>query len=88
MTLDHRVPNVTPADCKLIGAGDGSVMVYCAPCRLCLCPRGTTLNAALGFWEEHATADPHLVEPEPERAPTPDPWTDPDAAALAEPPPF
>lgn len=59
---DHRVPNVTPADCKLIGAGDGSVMVYCQPCRSCLCPRATTLNAALGFWEEHATSEAHMVE--------------------------
>jgi hypothetical protein len=81
-------PPVTDADCKLIGAGDGSVMVYCQPCRSCLCPRASTLNAALGFWEEH-TDDAH--EPPPAgafgaRPEGPDPWTL--AAAVELEPPF
>jgi hypothetical protein len=67
-------PPVTEADCKLIGAGDGSVMVYCQPCRACLCPRATTLNAAAGFWEEHCD-QAHEPAPAGEwTAPTPDPW--------------
>lgn len=59
---DHRRPNVTPSDCRVIGAGDGSVMVYCSACRSCLHPRCATLNAVLGVWEEHATSDAHMVE--------------------------
>lgn len=79
----------TEADCKLVGAGDGSVLVYCTPCRRCLHPNAVTLNAVLGLWEEHA-ADAHEVPSPGEFASTvsPDPWTDPDAAAAAEPPPF
>lgn len=68
-------PPVTDADCKLIGAGDGSVMVYCTPCRSCLCPRVATLNAALGFWEEHQE-DAHELRPPGEWTPPPgpNPW--------------
>jgi hypothetical protein len=81
------LPPATATDCRLIGAGDGSVMVYCQPCKLCLCPNVATLNAALGFWEEHCE-DSHSTPREPEHVPVPDPWTDPDAAAAHQPPPF
>jgi hypothetical protein len=81
------LPRVTASDCRLVGAGDGSVMVYCQPCRSCLCPRATTLNAALGFWEEHCE-DSHPAEPVRAEEGYADPWLDPDAAARAVPPPF
>lgn len=60
---DRLMPHVTDADCKLVGAGDGSVLVYCTPCRRCLHPNAVTLNAVLGLWEEHTTDD-HQVAPE------------------------
>jgi hypothetical protein len=128
-----RVLAVTGADCELVGAGDGSVLVYCKPCHRVLVTRATTLNAVLGFWEEHTDAE-HMVcglcyrvpaEGESHRhlytvgdtgedaeevcvgadrhqldyapappgvvapyVPAPDPWTDPDAAAAHQPPPF
>lgn len=74
---------VTPLDCRVIGAGDGSVLVYCTPCREALpkVPHRATLNAVLTAWTRHADR----THPPEDR---PDPWTDPDGAALAEPPPF
>lgn len=84
---DRLMPPVTDADCKLVGAGDGSVLVYCTPCRRCLHPNAVTLNAVLGLWEEHTTDD-HEVPPDPEPVVSPDPWLDPDAAAAHQPPPF
>jgi hypothetical protein len=79
-------PPVTDADCRLVGAGDGSVMVYCGPCRLCLCPRAVTLNAAVGFWEEHTERE-HPAPPQQWGPPagTPDPWA---AQGPVPPPPF
>lgn len=66
-------PPVGDSDCTLTGAGDGSVLVMCRPCRRVLAPRATTLNAVLGLWEEHCERD---HEPPPEPAPIPpDPWT-------------
>jgi hypothetical protein len=46
---------------KLIGAGDGSVMLYCAPCRACLSPSVRTLEVAGRLWAEHA-AEVHPPE--------------------------
>lgn len=78
---------VTEADCRLIGAGDGSVMVYCKPCREALDHRAFrgTLNTAVSVWEEH-TAQHHALPPVP--VVVPDPWFNPDAASAKEPPPF
>lgn len=77
-------PPVTEADCRVIGAGDGSVMVYCRPCRTALCPNVGTLNAVLGFWEEHRDTR-HALPPEPEPVTVPDPWA---AQGPVPPPPF
>lgn len=70
----------TPADCRLIGAGDGSVMVYCSSCRQALIgmPHRGNLSDALTAWGAHTEA----------AHPLPDPWLDPDAAAANQPPPF
>lgn len=57
-------PPASEADCRLIGAGDGSVMVYCQPCHSCLAPNVATLNAAAGIWEEHLEAA-HEPQPQP-----------------------
>lgn len=43
----------TTTDCRLIGAGDGSVMIYCRPCREALEFRGT-LDSAVQVWRDHA----------------------------------
>ncbi len=75
----------TDADCRLIGAGDGSVMVYCQPCGACLCPAASTINAALGFWEEHQE-QAHQPAPMPERVTVADPWRMP--VDRDDPPPF
>lgn len=50
------LPEVTPVDLRLHGAGDGSVMAYCGPCRnpLPILPRPLTLDALLSAWAEHA----------------------------------
>lgn len=82
-----RRPYAAEDQCKLVGAGDGSVLVYCVPCRAVLHPNAVTLNAVAGLWEEHTEAA-HEPREVPSYVPAPDPWTDPDAAALAEPPPF
>lgn len=82
-------PFVTTADCRLIGAGDGSVMVYCSACREPLphMSRRGTLSDALELWGQHCD-DTHPAEPEPEHVVVPDPWFNPDAASAHQPPPF
>lgn len=55
---------VTPADLRLHGAGDGSVLAYCGGCRepLPRQPRPLTLAALLSAWEEHVEDRPDHLE--------------------------
>lgn len=55
------------ADCRLIGAGDGSVMVYCRPCREVLPHREFrgNLDTAQQVWNTHlAATHPATTAPE------------------------
>lgn len=58
-----RPAPVTPASAKLIGAGDGSVMLYCGDCRECLAPNVRTLDVAVETLAEHVAAVHRVEEP-------------------------
>lgn len=47
------VPRPRPDRAALVGAGDGSVMLYCRACRQCVSPVVRDLDDALTRWTAH-----------------------------------